>query len=110
MKNVGKRLKKVREAAGLSQRQLAKASGVSQAMISQTEAGHKEGGLRTLEKLAHALGITFETLYSPESEGSPDPGLLRDELVYEIAQTVKPMTVQEKRKVLRFSKALRGKR
>ena len=108
MEDLGKRLKKAREKAGLSQRELARASGVSQGMISQIEAGHKEGGLRIFEKLAAALGVSFEALC--RSEGSP-PGtdLLKDKLVYEIAQTVKPMTVREKREVLRFSKSLRKK-
>ena len=108
MKNMGKRLKSARENAGLSQRELAKSSGVSQGMISQIEAGNKEGGLGTLEKLAQALGVSFEVLYRSEGP-TVDQTLLKDRLVYKIAQTVKPMTVREKREVLRFSKSLRKK-
>jgi len=103
MEKLGKRLKTAREKAGLSQRQLANESGVSQGMISQIEAGHKEGGIRTLEKLAEALGMRFEDLYRGEAP-TGDADLLKDKLVYEIAQTVKPMTVREKKEVLRFSK------
>ena len=105
MEDLGKRLKNAREKAGLSQRELARSSGVSQGMISQIEAGHKEGGLRTLEKLAAALGVGFDALYRSDGP-SPGTGLLNDKLVYEIAQTVKPMTVREKREVLQFSKSL----
>ena len=78
-------------------------------MISQIEAGQKEGGLRTFEKLAQALGMSFEALYRPETAGKSCTHLLGDKLVYEIAETVKPMTVREKREVLRFSKGLRKK-
>lgn len=109
MKDLGKRLKNARERAGFSQRELSKTSGVSQGMISQIEAGNKEGGLRTLEKLAQGLGISFEALYRPEGQGNSGADLLKDKLIYEIAQTVKPMTVREKKEVLRFSKSLRKK-
>ena len=93
----------------MSQRQLAKESGVSQGMISQIEAGNKEGGLRTLESLAQALGMAFEDLYRGDTPAG-DAHLLKDKLVYEIAQTVKPMTVREKREVLRFSRFVRRKK
>ena len=105
MKNLGKRLKAARQKAGMSQRQLAAESGVSQGMISQIEAGHKEGGLRTLEKLAEALGVAFEDIYRGGA-ARDDTALLKDKLVYEIAQTVKPMTIREKKEVLRFSRFL----
>jgi len=110
MKNLGKRLKHAREKSGLSQRELAKASGVSQGMISQIEAGNKEGGLSTLEKLSEGLGISFEALYRPEGRADTDPGLLSGKLVYEIAKTVTPMTVRERREVLRFCENLRKKK
>ena len=109
MNTLGIRLKVARETSGMSQRQLAQASGVSQGMISQIEAGSKKGGLDTLEKLGKAMGVGFGALYPVDDQVAGDADILKDKLVYEIAQTVKPMTVKEKREVLRFSKFLRGK-
>lgn len=107
MKNLGKRLQKAREKAGMSQRELAQASGVSQGMISQIEAANKQGGLRTLEKLAKAMGVSFGALYPAGDTSNGNPDLLQDKLVYEIAKTVHPMTVREKREILKFAKFVR---
>lgn len=107
MKHLGKRLQKAREKAGLSQRELSLASGVSQGMISQIEAGNKQGGLKTLEKLAKAMGVGFNALYPADTPDTDKTKLLQDKLVYDIAKTVHPMTVKEKREVLRFAKFMR---
>jgi DNA-binding XRE family transcriptional regulator len=46
----------------LTQEALAKASGVSRAMIAAMESGHKTGGLATLKKLAVTLKVDLEHL------------------------------------------------
>ncbi len=46
----------------LTQEALAKASGVSRAMIAAMEAGHKTGGIATLKKLAVGLNVDLENL------------------------------------------------
>jgi len=46
----------------LTQEALAKASGVSRAMIAAMEAGHKTGGIATLKKLAAGLNVDLENL------------------------------------------------
>lgn len=50
-------LKVWREHRGLTQEKLAKASGVSRAMIAAIEAGHKQGAVGTWKKLAKALKV-----------------------------------------------------
>jgi transcriptional regulator with XRE-family HTH domain len=52
----GARLRELRTAAGLTQRELAKLSGTSSAAISNFEAGNNAPTLRTLVRLADALG------------------------------------------------------
>ncbi len=46
----------------LSQQELADKSGVTQAYIAQIETGKKEGGVKTLKKLANALSISLDDL------------------------------------------------
>lgn len=56
------RLKAIRKALGLSQARLAELSGVSQAYISELEAGCKQPTLTILDKLASALGVSVTEL------------------------------------------------
>ena len=57
---VGKRIKRLREARGLSQQELAKAAGITQSMLSQVESGSRQGRQLRLEaviRLAFALQV-----------------------------------------------------
>lgn len=57
------RLQELRERRKLSQAELARRSGVSQATISRIEAGMTKGvDLATLERLADALGVSPRSL------------------------------------------------
>lgn len=58
---LGEKLKAVRKAAGLDQRQLAAMTGFSQVDISRWEAG-REPKATTLKKLAEALGCSMDDL------------------------------------------------
>jgi DNA-binding XRE family transcriptional regulator len=51
-----------RDYRGLTQEELAKASKVSRPMIAAIEAGHKQGGIATLKKLARALRVDLDHL------------------------------------------------
>ena len=51
------RLKKLREARGLTQEQLAEKAGFSRAYIARLEIGRHDPALSTLEKLAKALKV-----------------------------------------------------
>ena len=55
-------LKLWREHRGLTQEALAAASGLSRGMIAAMEAGHKQGSVASLKKLARALGCDLENL------------------------------------------------
>ncbi len=45
---------------GITQKDLARITGIDQAVISKIETGAREPGIRTLEKLANGLGYTFK--------------------------------------------------
>lgn len=54
---VGERVCAAREAAGLSQRELARRMGTSQAAVNRLEAGGVGATLTTLQRVAWALGL-----------------------------------------------------
>jgi ribosome-binding protein aMBF1 (putative translation factor) len=63
---IGARLLRWRQAAGLSQQQLAVASGIAQADISRIERGQINPTAATLETLGGPLGVTLDYIPTPE--------------------------------------------
>jgi len=63
---IGARLLQQRLAAGLSQQQLAVASGIAQADISRIERGQINPTAATLETLGAPLGVTLDYVPTPE--------------------------------------------
>lgn len=68
--NIGKRLRTLREAKGLSQGDIERRSGLLRSYISRVEGGYTAPSLVTLEKFAGALGVeAYQLLY--QNEGRP---------------------------------------
>lgn len=65
-KLVGKKLRKAREAMGLSQIELAHKTGVSDAMISKVERGERLMRLGTLDKLQEVLKFDYTYILSSD--------------------------------------------
>jgi len=65
--HVGEQIRDAREAAGLSQRDLATRMGTSQAAIARLEAGGTAATLTTLQKVAAALHLTVTVELSAAS-------------------------------------------
>src|SRR5689334_15048409 len=57
--DLGDKLRKVRVARGLSQAEVAKASGISQPALSRIELGGGVPTLEMLERLGRAMGVRF---------------------------------------------------
>ncbi|MGR7024876.1 helix-turn-helix domain-containing protein [Geodermatophilus sp. URMC 62] len=72
--HVGENLRRLRQAAGLSQSTLAEASGLSRRTIINLEAGEANVSLSGLDRLADALGATFVDLVRPPAASSRDIG------------------------------------
>ena len=51
-----------REYRGMSQKALSEQAGISEAMISQIESGKKQGSLKTITKIAHALNLRVDDI------------------------------------------------
>lgn len=66
MEDIGIRLKKLREQHGLSQRQLARQSGVSNAMISLIEKGRSRPSLGLLKAVLDSLPISVSEFFTLE--------------------------------------------
>lgn len=67
---LGEQIRALRQARGLSQAELAKCAGTSQAAIARLEAGGVEPKFRTLDKVRAALGVTLEVrLVEPSANG-----------------------------------------
>jgi ribosome-binding protein aMBF1 (putative translation factor) len=62
---VGERIHAAREAAGLSQRELARRMGTSQAAIDRLESGGVGATLTTLQRVATALGLEVNVELRP---------------------------------------------
>nr|WP_294518494.1 XRE family transcriptional regulator [uncultured Rhodopila sp.] len=65
---VGRNLRRIRTRQGFSLERLAKASGVSRAMLGQIETGKSTPTIALLWKVATALGVPFASLISTQDE------------------------------------------
>jgi len=74
---VGANLRRLRVKRGLSLERMAKASGVSRAMLGQIELGHSTPTINVVWKIARALDVSFSTLIT-ERAGSSTALVLRD--------------------------------
>ncbi|HMH31191.1 MAG TPA: helix-turn-helix transcriptional regulator [Methylomirabilota bacterium] len=59
---LGKRLKQLRLESGLTQEKLSIATGLSQTYISGVENGIRNPSIKTLDKLAKALGVSISDI------------------------------------------------
>ena len=68
--DIGKRLRELREAKGLSQRDIDKRTGYARTHVSRMECGHTEPKLGTLEKWAKALDLELYQIFY-QGNGKP---------------------------------------
>ncbi len=71
---VGRRIKELREAAGITQQQLAVKAGLSVSNLSQIEQGQKaDPRISTLYALAVALDVSLDAFVSGSQATEPEP-------------------------------------
>ncbi len=61
---IGQRIAALRKAKGITQEQLADASGLQRSHIGRIEAGKYAVTLETIEAIAQAMGMTVDIIYS----------------------------------------------
>jgi len=79
---IGERLRTYRTRAGMTQMKLAERAGVHHTYIGQLERGEKNATLETIEKVARALDLSFETLFEAIIEGNTDNKAAKE--IYEL--------------------------
>ena len=80
MDNLGLNLKALRTRQGLSQRRLARNSGVSNATISLIEHGQTDPSMGLLKRILDAMGVSFAEFFSSDTRQSEQYFFNRDEL------------------------------
>ena len=60
------RIKELREAAGMSQRELGERSGISGPAVAMWDSGENRPSLTNLEKLADVLGVSIDAILGRE--------------------------------------------
>lgn len=68
---IGPELKRLREQAGLSLRTLAERAGFSASFLSQLENGQVSPSIASLEHIAHVLGVSLVSFFTPPEQPSP---------------------------------------
>ena len=79
--DIGARLKAMRTAADLSQRQLAERAGVPHAQISNVEKNKVSPSVSTLRKVLSGLGVSMADFFEPERTQAPGPFFEFEQLV-----------------------------
>lgn len=64
--DTGARLRELRQAAGLSQRQLAEAAGVPHGQVSMIETNRSSPSVASLRKILGGLGLTMSEFFEPD--------------------------------------------
>ncbi|WP_312794245.1 cupin domain-containing protein [Tianweitania sp.] len=79
--DIGARLKAMRSAAGLSQRQLAERANVPHAQISNVEKNKVSPSVSTLRRILSGVGVSMADFFEPEREVPPGPFFEADQLL-----------------------------
>jgi len=77
--DIGKRLRELREAKGMSQSAIQDRAGLSHAHVSRIENGHSTPTLRVLERWAEALDVELYQLFFV-GHGRPEPSVLPERI------------------------------
>lgn len=108
---IGERIKQVRNAKGLTQKQLGAISGTSEITIRQYELGKRQPRLEQLQRIAEALGTTVNWLLPPDNYWLDESGvehwesMLPSELALEkrLHDSYNGMTMEGKSKVVNYA-------
>lgn len=57
-------IRQIREAAGITQAELARRLGITQAAVARWESGRRQAKIATLHRIAEALGLNLTVIFS----------------------------------------------
>jgi transcriptional regulator with XRE-family HTH domain len=84
---LGARIAMLRRTAGLSQAQLADATGLSPSAIGMYEQGRREPSIETLVAMADVLGVSLDLLIRGKPETGADETMLNQLLLQRVTDT-----------------------
>ena len=110
--DIGKRLRELREAKGLSQGDIERRSGLLRSYISRVEGGYTAPSLLTLDKFAKALDVEpYQLLYHGEGKPSavrvPEQASLSKPLK-KLAKLLEGMSSPNRKLLLTLASKLKG--
>ena len=106
-RDIGKRIQKAREEAGLSQEELASRLGITQSALSNYELGKRRLYLANLEQLSTALKRPLSYFMeedSPKGRGTAVPHVSTDETTNEIIGLLSELSADEREHLLDYMK------
>lgn len=104
MSTVGDNIKRMREAANMSQNGLAKKAGIAQATLSAIERSTKNPSVETVKLLAVALGCTTADLMGESPKTEKEQEALLDPLLLQILDTARQLTPERRRRLLDYAR------
>lgn len=104
-KNIGRKIQKAREEAGLSQEEMSSQLGYTQAALSNYELGKRRLYLANIEQIARILNKPL-SYFLEEAVLESDRGTVNraDEVITEIIKLLSEMPADEKKQLLEFLK------
>ncbi len=104
-RDIGKRIQRAREEAGMSQEELASALGITQSALSNYELGKRRLYLANLEQLANVLGRPLSYFMEEEKpSGGQDPEGEADQVTVEIHRLLSELSPDERVQLLDYMK------
>lgn len=103
---VGKKLQEAREEAGLSQDELARELGCTQASVSNYEMGKRRLYVADLQRIGQLLGkqVTYFLDYCEEDQPFPDDltNILKEQYLQEILIASRDLNISQRKSVLHY--------
>ena len=106
--DIGKNIKKIREAKGLTAKEVISAINMGAPMYSRIETGKTEPSLSTLKKIAQALGVSLSELFIDENEEKEVNSY--DKTIMEKIRLIDSLNDEEKKMLFGILDAFIGKK
>ena len=104
-KDIGRKIQKAREEAGLSQEELASRLGNTQAALSNYELGKRRLYLANIEQIARELNKPLSYFLNESAmPANTEPGETQDETISEIIKLLTQLPSEEKKYILEYIK------
>lgn len=102
----GQRLAQIRKRKGLSQRELARKMETSQRMISYYERQMGNPSMSTIEKLAHALGVSKEAILKTDKGVASSEPIAHSRMLQKVWPLAAQLPYQEQQVIAKMIKSL----